>query len=240
MTRAAPPLIAALLLWQLLVQLTGVPRFLLPAPSEIGAALWQNRAMLAAHGLVTFAEMLAALICGAALGVLLGLWLAWSETALRLVRPVLVFSQTVPIFTLAPLLTLWLGYGFGSKLATGVLVVFFPVASAFLDALLRTPAELLDLAKVMGARRGRLLWLIRLPAARPGLASGLRLAAVYAPIGAVLGEWVGASRGLGYLMLLANGSAKTPLMFAALVVLSALTFGLTRATGLLAARLERV
>ncbi|MEM7320806.1 MAG: ABC transporter permease subunit, partial [Pseudomonadota bacterium] len=91
--------------------------------------------------------------------------------------------------------------------------------SAFFDGLMRTPQGFLDLAQVMRASPRAILWHIRIPAALPSLASGLRLAAVYAPIGAVIGEWVGASRGLGYLMLLANGRAKTDLMFAAMLTL---------------------
>jgi putative hydroxymethylpyrimidine transport system permease protein len=127
------------------------------------------------------------------------------------------------VFALAPILTLWLGYGIWSKLAMALIIIFFPVTSAFYDGLTRTPQGFLDLALVMQASRWRVMARIRIPNALPALASGLRLAAVYAPIGAVIGEWVGASRGLGYLMLLANGRAQTDVMFAALLVLAALT-----------------
>jgi putative hydroxymethylpyrimidine transport system permease protein len=138
----------------------------------------------------------------------------------------LVFSQAIPVFALAPILTLWLGYGLGSKIAMALLIIYFPVTSSFFDALMRTPQAWLDLAKVMGASRRRIMWRIRVPSALPGFASGMRLAAVYAPIGAIIGEWVGASKGLGYLMLLANGRAKTDLMFAALIVLAVFTLAL--------------
>ena len=104
-----------------------------------------------------------------------------------------------------------------------LLIIYFPVTSAFFDALMRTPQHWLDLGRIMGANGPRLMWHIRVPAALPGFASGLRLAAVYAPIGAIIGEWVGASKGLGYLMLLANGRAKIDLMFAALIVLAVFT-----------------
>ena len=100
-----------------------------------------------------------------------------------------------------------------------VLIIYFPVTASFFDGLMRTPQGYLDLARTMQASPSRILWHIRIPAALPSLASGIRLAAVYAPIGAVIGEWVGASRGLGYLMLLANGRAKTDLMFAAMLTL---------------------
>ena len=104
-----------------------------------------------------------------------------------------------------------------------VLIIYFPVTSAFFDGLMRTPPGFLDLARTMGAHGTATLWRIRVPAALPALGSGLRLAAVYAPIGAVIGEWVGSSKGLGYLMLLANGRAKTDLMFSALFTLGTLS-----------------
>ena len=104
-----------------------------------------------------------------------------------------------------------------------LIIIYFPVTSSFFDALMRTPTDWLHLSRVMGASAARVMWHIRIPAALPGFASGLRLAAVYAPIGAIIGEWVGASKGLGYLMLLANGRAKTDLMFAALIVLALFT-----------------
>ena len=174
--------------------------------------------------MITFGEVLSGLVLGTALGAISAIALSASRNARDLLKPILVFSQAVPVFALAPLLTLWFGYGIWSKIVMALLIIYFPVTSAFLDALMRTPRGWLDLAKVMGGSSRRILWRIRIPAALPGLASGVRLAAVYAPIGAIIGEWVGASRGLGYLMLLANGRAKTDLMFAALIVLAVFTF----------------
>jgi putative hydroxymethylpyrimidine transport system permease protein len=107
-----------------------------------------------------------------------------------------------------------------------LLIIYFPVTSSFFDGLMRTPSGMLDMARVMGAKPSAILFHIRIPAAVPGLASGMRLAAVYAPIGAIIGEWVGASEGLGYLMLLANGRAKIDLMFAALFMLVVMTLAL--------------
>jgi putative hydroxymethylpyrimidine transport system permease protein len=124
------------------------------------------------------------------------------------------------------MLTLWLGYGLWPKVIMALLIIYFPVTSAFFDGLMATPRGMLDLARVMNARPWRIMTHIRIPAGLPGLASGLRLAAVYAPIGAIIGEWVGASQGLGYLMLLANGRAKTDLMFAALIVIVIITLSL--------------
>ncbi|TVR09247.1 MAG: ABC transporter permease [Salinarimonadaceae bacterium] len=210
-------------LWQVVVWLTGVPHFILPSPERVARALVNSRALIAQNAVVTFAQILAGLALGAALGVITALQLVSSPTARLLLRPVIVFAQAVPIFALAPILTLWLGYGMGSKIVTVVLIIYFPVASAFYDGLMRTPRGLLDLAQTMNASPWRTILRLRLPNAVPSLASGMRLAAVYAPFGAVIGEWVGASRGLGYLMLLANGRAQTDLMFAALFVLAAFT-----------------
>ncbi len=218
-------------LWQALVTLGDLPPFILPSPARVASALWQNRALIAWHAGITTVEVLAGLVLGAALGAATALSLAVSSVARYLLRPVLVVTQALPVFALAPILTLWLGYGIWSKVLMAVLIIYFPVASAFFDGLMRTPPGWLDLGHTMGASPGRLLWRVRVPAAIPALASGLRLAAVYAPIGAVIGEWVGAAGGLGYLMLLANGRVKIDLMFATLLVLAVLTLILHRAVG---------
>ena len=211
--------IFAIAIWQAVVTLTGLPRFILPGPWAVAETWWQNRALIGEHTLATAIEVLIGLALGTALGAATAVQLAASRTARVLIRPILVFTQALPVFALAPILTLWLGYGLWSKVAMAVLIIYFPVTSSFFDGLTRTPAGYLDLARTMQASRRSVLWHIRIPAALPSLASGLRLAAVYAPIGAVIGEWVGASQGLGYLMLLANGRVKTDLMFAAMLTL---------------------
>ena len=212
-----------LALWQVVIWSTGVARFILPPPALVAQTIWESRALLAEHAVITMAEVLIGLTLGAALGFISAILLVASPTARALVQPILVFSQAVPVFALAPILTLWLGFGLWSKITMALIIIYFPVTSSFFDALMRTNRDWIGLAKVMGASPARIMWYIRVPAALPGFASGLRLAAVYAPIGAIIGEWVGASKGLGYLMLLANGRAKTDLMFAALIVLAVLT-----------------
>jgi putative hydroxymethylpyrimidine transport system permease protein len=141
----------------------------------------------------------------------------------------MVVSQAIPVFAIAPLLVLWLGFGLASKIVMATIAIFFPVASAFHDGLLRTDQNLIDLARLHGAGRGQMLRLLRIPSALPALVTGLRLAAVYAPIGALIGEWVGASSGLGYAMLHANGRSQTDVVFAALFLLAAMSV-LLRAT----------
>jgi putative hydroxymethylpyrimidine transport system permease protein len=224
--------VAAILLfgaiWQAVVMLTGVPTYILPPPLLVLLAVWANAGVLLANAVVTAEEVLLGLFLGTAFGVGTAVAMALSDRLRGLLRPALVVSQAVPVFALAPVLTLWLGYGLAAKIAMTVLIVFFPLASVFLDGLMATPESTLDLARLSSATRWRTLLWLRLPHALPALASGLGIAAVYAPIGAVIGEWVGASQGLGYVMLMANARSHTDLMFAALLVLVGLTLGLHR------------
>lgn len=231
--------LVGVLFWQVVVWATDLPRFILPGPVLVAQTIWSSRALIADHAAITIAEVLIGLMLGACLGGVSAIGLAASQWARTLVRPMLVFSQAIPVFALAPILTLWFGYGLGSKIVMALIIIYFPVTSSFFDALMRTNRDWMGLAKVMGASPARIMWHIRIPAALPGLASGLKLAAVYAPIGAIIGEWVGASKGLGYLMLLANGRAKTDLMFAALIVLAVFTVLLHAAVGKAVQRLER-
>ena len=207
-------------LWQAVVSVTGVPPFILPSPGKVLDTLVSSRELIAGHAMITMTEVVAGLIAGSALGFATALHLMVSPTARKLLMPIMVFSQAIPVFALAPVLTLWLGYGIWSKIVMTILIIYFPVASSFLDGLQRVEPGYLDLSRTMRATPNQVLTRIRLPAALPSFGSGLKLAAVYAPIGAVIGEWVGASGGLGYLMLLANGRAKIDLMFAALFVLA--------------------
>lgn len=219
----------ALLLWQGIVWLTGVPSFILPSPLRVAQAALDNRVLIAENALVTATEVILGLITGTVLGAFTAVQFANSDRLHRLVMPLLIFTQAVPVFALAPILTLWFGYGIGSKVVMAVLIIYFPVTSAFYDGLTRVPADILDMAKTMGGTKRQIMRRIKIPHALPSLGTGLKLAAVYAPIGAVIGEWVGASKGLGYLMLLANGRAKTDLMFASLLTLVVMTLLLSLA-----------
>lgn len=225
-------IVTMLALWQGVIWLAQMPPFLLPSPQAVAQALWLNRAEIASNAGYTLAEVVLGFTLGSALGAMLAIAMGFSERLTKVLRPILTFSQTIPVFALAPILTLWLGFGMAPKIAVTVLIVFFPVCAAFLDGLMRTPQAALDLAQVMGAGRIRIMRHLRIPAALPSLATGLRLAAVYAPIGAVIGEWVGGARGLGALMIHANGRMKSDLVFAALLVLSVITVIFARAVAL--------
>jgi putative hydroxymethylpyrimidine transport system permease protein len=218
--------------WQGVVLLLKPPSFMFPGLDRVLAALVERPDLWRVHAVTTFLESLLGLAAGAGLGALLALAMSFLPPTRRLVLPVMVVSQAFPVFALAPLLVLWFGYGLGSKVVMATIAIFFPVASAFHDGLVRTDPRLLDLATLYRARNWQQVLLLRLPAAIPSLVSGLRLAAVYAPLGALFGEWVGASSGLGYAMLHANGRAETDVVFAALILLALMSVLLRTAVDL--------
>jgi len=227
--RIGRPLVTLAMLltaWQGIVLATGVPRYILPAPPEVLTAILNHADRLLYHAGWTASEIILGLLLGLCLGVATALLMAAWRPFQRWLMPVLVSSQAVPVFALAPILVLWLGYGLASKVAMATLIIYFPVTSAFFDGLRRTDPGWIDLARTLGGSPWAILWQVRIPAALPGLASGIRVATAVAPIGAVVGEWVGASAGLGYLMLHANGRMQTDLMFAALLVLAVMAVGL--------------
>lgn len=206
--------------WQAVVSLTGVQFFILPSPMVVAAAVVEHADTLLINGLVTLSEILAGLALGTILGTVSALIMGLFRPARQWLMPVLVVSQAIPVFALAPILVLWIGYGIGSKIAMATLIIYFPVTAALFDGLRRTNPGYLDLARTMNASRWAVLRRIRIPAAMPSFASGVRVATAVAPIGAVVGEWVGASQGLGALMLHASGRTQIDVMFAALFVLA--------------------
>jgi putative hydroxymethylpyrimidine transport system permease protein len=228
MTVLRPVLILAglLALWEAVVRATGVAHYILPGPGRVLRAVIDNAALLLEHAAVTAAEILLGLLAGTVLGCASALLIASFRPARRWLLPVLVVSQAIPVFALAPILVLWLGYGLASKVAMATLIIYFPVTAAFFDGLRRTEPGWLDLARTMNGRAWAVLRYVRVPAALPSLASGLRVATAVAPIGAIVGEWVGASAGLGFLMLQANARMQVDVMFAALFVLALFAVGL--------------
>jgi putative hydroxymethylpyrimidine transport system permease protein len=208
-----------LLFWQLLVSLFNLPPYILPTPYEVIYTWCTHIKLIANESIITITETLLGLCLGILLGSIFALCMAFFRHLSLWMLPILIISQALPTFAIAPLLVIWFGYGIASKIMTTVLMIFFPITSAFYDGLRRTNQGWLDLAKTMNAKKSRIFWFIRIPSALPSLASGIRLATVAAPIGAVIGEWVGASQGLGFLMLNANARLQIDLMFAALFTL---------------------
>jgi putative hydroxymethylpyrimidine transport system permease protein len=218
--------IGILVVWQGVVISTGVPPYILPDPVSVVKAALSHSDSLFDHAMVTLFEIVAGLLIGTLLGTSSALTMIASRSLKRWLMPVLVMSQAIPVFALAPLLILWLGYGMASKIAMAVLIIFFPVTAAFYDGLRSTEPEWLELAYVMNAKPLAVIRQIRVPSAMPAFASGLRVATAVAPIGAVVGEWVGSSKGLGFYMLHANARMQIDTMFAALAVLAILSLTL--------------
>ncbi len=223
LSAAARPLVTLvglLVVWWGLAKVSGVPPYLLPDPASVAVALWDQRSLLLESTFTTLSETLLGLLIGTLLGAFCALAMVFSPHLQRWLMPLLLLSQAIPVFALAPLLVLWFGFGMASKVVMAVMVIFFPVTAAFSDGLRRTELGWLDLARTMNASPAAVLRHVRLPAALPAFGSGLRVATAIAPIGAVVGEWVGASSGLGYVMLNANARIQTDVMFAALFVLA--------------------
>lgn len=225
---ARPLLIAVglILVWQGVVWISGVPAYILPGPAAVAEA-WVDRApTILTHARVTVLEIALGLVIGVMVGLATAIMLSEWRRLRPWLLPILVISQAIPVFALAPILVLWLGYGIASKVAMAALIIFFPVTAALYDGLRRVDPLWLDAARSLGCSRIRLFRRVRLPAALPAFASGLRVATAVAPIGAVVGEWVGSSAGLGYLMLHANARLQIDLMFAALLTLAVLAVAL--------------
>ena len=218
-------IIGLMCIWQLIVYIFRLPEYLLPGPLEVFRSVWLYRGLLCVQAWPTIVETLIGLFFGVLLGASMSLTMILFHPVRYWMMPVLILSQAIPTFVFAPLLVIWLGYGLSSKVAITIFALFFPVASAFFDGLMRTRTGWLDLAETMEGSRWRKVWFIRIPAALPAFASGIKVATAWAPMAAVIGEWVGASEGLGYLMLDANARVDINLVFAALIVL--VVFSLT-------------
>ena len=212
-------IIVLLLLWSIMIYIFQLPSFILPSPLSVVKTLYSAYPLILYQSMTTIFEAVAGFIAGAIIGILFAIMVSQFKMARLWFLPLLLVSQALPVFVLAPLLVLWLGYGESSKILICTLMVFFPVTSAFYDGLRHTPKHYLELGQVMGACKMRLLWHIKIPSALPLLASGLRLAAVFSPMGAIIGEWVGASRGLGFLILNANARMQMDMVFAVLIVI---------------------
>jgi putative hydroxymethylpyrimidine transport system permease protein len=237
--RAALGIGLVLALWWAATALFDPPRYVFPAPAEVAGALLGQWRMLLSNAGITAIEIVLGLAAGVAAGIVTALAVAATPVVRRLVLPAVVVTQTLPVFAIAPLLVVWLGYGLASKIAMAGLIIYFPVATAYAEAMMRVDERLVDLARLAGAGRWQVLRLIRAPGGLPGLVAGLKVAATVAPIGAVVGEWVGASAGLGYVMLHANARLQTDTLFAALMLLAVLALCLRAVVDRLADRLLR-
>jgi ABC-type nitrate/sulfonate/bicarbonate transport system permease component len=227
--RFGPPaaLVAILLVaWEIYARSSGVSPFVLPSPSRILVSLWEFRAEAIRHAGPTIAETVVGFAISIAAATLVAIALDRVAWARRAVEPLLVGSQTVPIVAIAPLVVVWFGFGLLPKVLVVVLVTFFPITIALLDGFATTPADATELMRSFGASPGQTFRKLRWPSGLPGFFTGLRISSTYAVVAAVIGEYVGATDGLGIWMQLSQRSFRTDLVFAAILLTAVLSVGL--------------
>jgi NitT/TauT family transport system permease protein len=218
-----------ILAWEGLVRVCGVPQYLLPAPSVIVESLFANWSYIDANLWATATEVIAGYLLSIAIGVPLAILIVYSILAERTLYPPLVASQAIPKVAVAPLFIVWMGYGIMPKVCIVFLIAFFPIVIDTVVGLRAIQPEMLYLGRSMGGGTLRVFVKLRLPNALPNVFGGLKVASTFAVVGAIVGEFVGSDKGLGYLLTSASGNMDTPFVFAILVVISAMAvimFGL--------------
>lgn len=222
-----------LALWQAVCSLGFVPSFLLPSPVQVAQAVAGDIDLLMAHAGVTLAEALAGLALGVAFGFSIALCMDRFRVVNAALSPLVTVSQTIPTVAIAPLLVLWLGYGMEPKVLLVALTTFFPITVSLAQGFRSVDSDAIDLMRVMGASWWQTFWLVKVPAAAGSFFGGLRISATYAVVGAVVAEWLGGFEGLGVYMTRVRKSYSYDQMFAAILVISALSLVLMGAVGLL-------
>lgn len=212
--------------WEAWVQIFNTPHYILPAPSDIVVTLFEKRALLLKHTLVTLEEMLLGFVLATGIGIPLAVLMFEFPVLEKAFYPYVIGSQAVPVFAIAPLLVLWFGYGIAPKVIMAALIVFFAMVLNTLDGLKSSDPDTVNLFRILQASRWQILWKVHVPSALPSIFTGAKIGISVSTIGAVIGEWAGASAGLGYLMLYANGRLQVSLVFAAIFCLTFLGVGL--------------
>jgi ABC-type nitrate/sulfonate/bicarbonate transport system permease component len=233
--RVLPPLVFSLVVlgaWQAYTELADINPLLLPSPLEVAASVVDNASLFARNAVVTLQEILLGFVLGIAAGIGLAVLLTYSRLVERAVYPWLVASQMIPIVAVAPILVVWFGFTIVPKVVVVALVCFFPVVVNTIDGLKAVDPEMVRLMRTLGMSRRRIMRSVRVPSALPYVFSGLKVAMALSVIGAVFGEWVGSSEGLGYLMLALNNQLATTELFAAVLVLSLMGIALFFLVGL--------
>lgn len=221
--RVLPALLAFVLfivLWEAASYVFAVPQYLVPAPSVIVGAMGQAWASIVINGGVTLIEAVIGLALSIVISVPLGVLLVYSPVLERIVYPFLVASQAIPKVALAPIFVVWFGFGLLPKVLIAFFIAFFPIVVNTVVGMSRTPPEMIHLMRSLGASPMQILLRVRLVAAAPYIFAGVKIAAAFAVVGAIVGEFIAADKGLGYLQLLANNNMQIPLLFGTLVALS--------------------
>jgi NitT/TauT family transport system permease protein len=238
---AAASIAAALLGWWLLAHFAGLPAFILPTPEQVAARLWKSLqdGSLLLHTASTLLEVVLGLLAGTIAAVTLGYAIAKSRLFEKFVSPYLVASQAIPIVAIAPLLVIWFGPGIFSKVLICGLIVFFPVLVNTVVGVRAVPGAYHDLMQSLHASRGQILRMLEVPSALPVLLGGLRIGATLSVIGAVVGELVGADKGLGFLVNVGRGQYDTALVFVAVFTLVGMALAIYGLVSLAERRLLR-
>ncbi len=237
---AIPPalwtLICVILFWQFIVQVRDIPEYILPSPTAIMAEMISYWGRLWPNALVTAGEVLFGYLCAVLIGIPLAVAVVYSGFIQRSVYPLIVMSQTIPKVAIAPLLLTWFGYGIAPKIVIVILLSFFPIVINTVMGLNATTQDMMHLARSMGASGWQIFWKFRLPRALPNIFAGLKLATVLSVIGAIVAEFIGADKGLGYLILIAGANFDIARQFAAIILISVI--GMLFFAGM--SRLEKV
>lgn len=215
-------MIALVAAWWAVTETELVAPYILPSPADTWQTTQNNAAYLAQHTWVTTWETVVGFAIAAVFGIFVAVVMMYSANVEKTVYPLILFAQVIPKIAIAPLFVVWLGFGPSPKILVAVLMAFFPIVISGLAGLRSVDPEILELTSTMGASRIKTFMKIRFPAALPQLMSGLKVAATLAVTGAVVGEFVGANQGLGYVILQANGNVDTAMLFAALIIMSLL------------------
>ncbi|TAM36005.1 ABC transporter permease [bacterium] len=215
-------IILLVLLWEFLVRLFSLPEYILPSPLMIARTFLKFRKILLFHTSVTVFETLSGFMVGAILGFILAVFICMSDFFYRTFYPVLIVIQSIPKVALAPFFIIWMGFGILPKIAITVLVSIFPVLVNTLHGLVFVKQELIDLMKVFHASKIQVLFKIRIPSSLPFFFTSLKISIIFSVVGAIIGEFVGANKGLGYVIMISSSNLNTSLMFAALFLLGAI------------------
>jgi NitT/TauT family transport system permease protein len=225
--------ILIMLVWELVA--STMSELVLPAPSVVLTVLWDGlvSGYFSPHIYRTASEVVLGLLSGTLLGMLAGIVMGEIEILRRILLPYVIASQAVPKLALAPLFILWFGFGMTSKVVITALICFFPLMENTITSIQQTDSNKKELFRVLNATRWQTLIHLKLPAGLPGILAGFRVAVILAVVGAVVGEFIGGSEGLGAMIIASQGMMDTPLMFAVLILLTALGMVLYEAVRLL-------
>lgn len=213
--------------WELWVRVNDTPSYVMPAPSDIWPAFLEIRGTMPGHIQTTVTEAVLGLVAAMILGVTLAVGIAAVPMVRRAVFPILVISQTIPMIVLAPLFIIWFGFGLMPKIYVVALVCFFPIVVSTVDGLTSgVDREMLSLVRSMGASKAQIMRVVRIPAALPAFFAGMKIASAYAVIGAVVGEWISASSGLGVVITRSQQSYRLDRIFVAVVFIAILSIAL--------------